>query len=165
MASPRVKRQLPRPVEQIRILTWFQFHLSVVFLIVAIVAAAILSGQGGRPFLMYDDSARRGLAAVEPLMLALAGSAVLLATAAFLLRRGWAVALPLVFLAEVAVVVDVWLAVRAGLVASTTLGALTILFAIVLGLVSALLVILGGWIVARFFSGEVRTFLLRSPGT
>jgi len=46
MASPRVRRQLPRRVQQIRILTWFQFHLSVLILVVAIAAGAILSGSG-----------------------------------------------------------------------------------------------------------------------
>lgn len=47
MASRSAKGQLPSPVDQMRFLTWIQFHLSVVAMIAATGAGAILSGQGG----------------------------------------------------------------------------------------------------------------------
>ena len=162
MASPQVKTRRPGAVEQIRILTWFQFHLTVITLIVTIVAGAILSGQGDWAYLMYRDDARRGTDAMLMVMLALLGTLVLLAVTAFGLRRDWAVSLPLVILAEAAVVVDVVLAMWAGLQTRNVLGALTMLFAAALGLLALLLLGLGGWIVARLFRGEVWSYLFRS---
>ncbi len=160
MASPGVKRQLPRQLEQIRILTWFQFHLSVLSMLVALAAGVLQSGQADRAFLMTDQSARRGAAAMLLLLLVLGGTAVFLGVAAATASRGWAIAFPLVILAELAVLVDVWLTVRAWL-ASEVLGALTVLFGVLFGVVCVLLIALGGWIAARLLHREVLTFLLR----
>jgi hypothetical protein len=144
-ASRRVRPQLPRLVDQMRILTWFQFYLTLVALVVAIILGAVLSH---RPYLGTDDPFEQQLDRVQELMLVLTGTAILLAVTAALVRRGFAVAFPMVILAEMAVLVEVWLAARAG---------------IVLGVVVALLVILGGWILVDLFRREVRTFLLHSP--
>jgi hypothetical protein len=159
MTSPQVTTVTtpPRPVaiEQIRILTWFQFHLTVVTLIVVTIAGAVLSGQGDWAFLMYRDDARRGTDTMLMVMLVLAGTAFLLGFAAFALRRAWAVSLPLVALAEVAVVAGASLTTWAGLESRSVLGVLTMLIAAALGLLSVLLLGLGGWIVARLSRGEV----------
>jgi hypothetical protein len=145
--SRRIRPQLPRLVDQMRILTWFQFHLTLVTLVVAIVLGAVLSGHD-LSYTSVDDPVARQLGRVEVLILVLAGTAILLAVAAALVRRGFMVAFPLVILAEVAVLVDVGLAVRTG---------------VILGLVAVLLLILGGWILADLFRREVRTFLIHSP--
>jgi len=161
MASPQVKTWRPGAVEQIRILTWFQVHLTVITLIVVIGEGAILSGQGDWAYLMYRDDARRGTGTMLTVMLMLASTMVLLALTAFALRRDWAVALPLAILAEVGVVVSVCLAMWASFESRGVLGALTWLFAAGLGLLSLFLVSLSGWIVTLLFRAEVRRFLLR----
>jgi hypothetical protein len=145
--SRRLRQQLPRLVEQMRILTWFQFHLTLVTLLVAIVIAATLSSRRLANFGVGGDPIEQQLERVEVLCLALTGTAILLAVTAALVRRGFAVAFPLVLLAEVAVLVDVALAAGAG---------------IVLRVVVVLLVILGVWILVDLFRREVWTFLLRS---
>jgi hypothetical protein len=165
MASPQVKTRVrpPRPaaVEQIRILTWFQLHLTVITLVVTVIEGAILSGQGDWAFLMYRDDARRGTDIMLMVMALLAGTAILLALTAFALRRGWVIGLPSLILAEIAVAVGVGLAMWAVFESREVLGALTVLFAGLLGLLSLGLLAFGGWIVSRLFRTDVWRFLMR----
>jgi hypothetical protein len=136
---------LPAQVEQTRILTWFQFHLTLVTLLVAIVVGVILSGRK-LSYLGADDAAAQQLDRVMTLMLVLAGTAVLLAVAAATMRRGWTVSFPVLILAEIAVLASNVLAARAGAF---------------LGLIAVLLLALGGWIVANMFRAGARAFMMR----
>ncbi|MCW3845431.1 hypothetical protein ONA70_35750 [Micromonospora yasonensis] len=134
-----------------RILIWLQFHLTSVNLVVAVVAGAILSGStSGRSYASASGASGDQLGRLEMLMPARKGTAVLLGLTAALVRRGFLVAFPLVLAAEAVVLVDLGLAARAG---------------IVVGIVAALLVVLGGWILADLFRREVRAFLLRSSAS
>lgn len=141
----RARPQLPTRVDQMRILTWFQCHLTLVTLVVSIIVAAILSTHD-LSSVGADDPIERQLDHTAVLILALPATAILLAVTAALVRRGFAIAFPLVILCELAVLVDVGLAFRTG---------------IVLSVVTLLLVVLGGWILSNLFRREVRAFLLR----
>ncbi|WP_203921979.1 hypothetical protein [Rugosimonospora africana] len=147
--SSRTRPELPRRVDQMRILTWFQCHLTLVTLVVSVIVGAIVSGRE-LSSTGADDPVERQLGHIEVLILALPATAILLAITAALVRRGFAVAFPLVILCELAVLVDVGLALRAG---------------VVLSIVTLLLVILGAWIVSNLVRREVWAFLLRSSRT
>ncbi len=103
----KVRPQLPRFVDQMRILLWFQF--------------------------------------LFVLLLLRLGTTLIQALSAGLVRRGWAIVAPLILLSQVAVVVDLFWSLWIG-----TFGAFG----------ATLLVLLGGWILADLFRGEVRRYLL-----
>jgi hypothetical protein len=145
-SAGRVRLQLPPLVDRVRILTWFQFYLTLVILAVALVVGGIASGST-RSVVRTDEASRQYLGRVEVLMLVLAATAVLLAISAAVLRRGFAVAYPLTVVAELAVLLAFVLAVRAG---------------VVLIVVTVLPILLTVWIAADVSRRDVRAFMLGS---
>ncbi len=93
-----------------RIMTWFQFPMTLLIPLVAILVGAIANAHRDAPPAADDTVVR----VVMP-WLALVATAILLGTAAALVRRGFAVAFPLVLLAEAGVAVDIVPAVRTGI--------------------------------------------------
>jgi hypothetical protein len=143
--SRLTRAEPPRLVEQTRILSWLQFYVTLMILLVQIV----LVGTLPRPNVFGDvyDRYEQHINTLQTLILTLLATALLLGTAAALLRRGYILALPLVILAEAAVAVDIWLAARVGILSAALV---------------VLLAILGCWILVNLFRSEVLRFLLRA---
>lgn len=142
--SRRVRPELPRLVEQTRILTWFQFYVALLILLVQL----IVLGTTPEPNGLGDayDQYQQLTDMLAMLMLTLVATSVLLGTAAAFLRRGFAIALLLAILAEATVAVDIWFAARVGVLSTALV---------------VLLAILGCWITINLFRGEVLRFVLR----
>ncbi len=83
-------RQLPRLVDQLRILLWFQMHLSLIGLIVVFVWAYFVDKQRQ---ITFDSALRAQVSRTENRLFLTMGAlilvAVLLAICAKLLWRGW----------------------------------------------------------------------------
>jgi hypothetical protein len=137
---PKPKPTLPRLVEQLRILLWFQMHLTLIGLLIVLAAVGFVASVR---HVQLDSGV------VEQLllsMLLLVGTAVFLAICAALVRRRWVLVYPLIVLVEVAVIVNIVRAVASGLVG------------FLLVLVYAALT---GWVIADLSRREVRVYLLR----
>src|SRR5690349_21574948 len=137
----KVRPQLPRFVDQMRILLWFQFFLTLVLFLAVLIGIGTISDA-------YDDSFEANQQLQDHLfvlLLLLLGTTLIQALSAGLVRRGWAIVAPLILLSQVAVVVDLFWSLWIG-----TFGAFG----------ATLLVLLGGWILADLFRGEVRRYLL-----
>ncbi len=134
----------PRLVDQTRILLWFQFHLTLVSLLVTMFLAVLVEkhthGYDADPVL------EQRLTRLELLLLLLAATALVLAVAAATVRRGWWIGWPLAVLAEVAVLVDAALSWRAG---------------VIVGLILALLLLLAVWTSVNLCRPELLRQLLR----
>src|SRR5690348_6533203 len=88
--SGRSRPSLPRLVDQMRLLLWFQFFLTLVLFLAVLIATASIND-------VYGDVANTRLEdRLWTLMLMLLGTTVIQALAAGLLRHGWAVLAPLV---------------------------------------------------------------------
>jgi O-antigen/teichoic acid export membrane protein len=139
MATKRPRPELPRLVEQLRILLWFQMHLTVLALTILMCLVGYFSDI--RDYIPDEVVMLRITAAVGLLVVI----AALLATCAGLLRRWrWAAIYVLIVLTEVMAVVAVGLALATGFV------------------ISALLlpyVALVSWIVVNLARREVRAYL------
>lgn len=139
MATKRPRPELPRLVEQLRILLWFQMHLTVLALTILMCLVGYFSDI--RDYIPDEVVMLRITAAVGLLVVI----AALLATCAGLLRRWrWAAIYVLIVLTEVMTVVAVGLALATGFV------------------ISALLlpyVALVSWIVVNLARREVRAYL------
>jgi hypothetical protein len=135
------KPELPRLVEQLRILLWFQLHLTLLGLLVLLIwlgthrRAGLYHGADRE----FDDQLARGL-------LLLAGIAVVLPVCVKLLRPGWFWAYLFILAVEAAVIVVIVGAVTSGLAGTL----LALLYAAVTG-----------WILVDLFRREVRAYLLR----
>jgi hypothetical protein len=141
-------RELPRLVDQVRALLWFQMALSLIGLLVTIVIGGIVSRQD---LIVLDTAAANRLDALERrlflIMAALIVIAVIVAVSAKLLWRGWKWVYVLTVLAEALAVAVVLAAVVSGLAG---------------GLIVLLYAALTGWILVDLFRGEVlRYFWLR----
>lgn len=136
--SGRSRPSLPRLVDQMRVLLWFQFFLTLVLFLAVLIGTASIND-------VYGDSGSTRLEDhLWTLMLMLLGTTVIQALAAGLLRHGWAVLAPLVLVSQLAVLADLGWCLYIG-----TFGAFG----------ACLLVLLGGWILADLFRGEVRRYL------
>jgi len=141
-ARKRVKPELPRLVEQLRVLLWMQMHASLLGVLVLIILAAVAANrQFAHPGAATDFADRVLLAAA-----ALSGVAAVLAICAKLLWRGWPWLFVLILATEAAVVVIIVRAVTSGLL---------------FGLAAVLYAGLTAWILADLFRPEVLTYLLR----
>jgi hypothetical protein len=140
-------RDLPRLVDQLRALLWFQVFLSLIGLIVTIIIGSIVSKQD---LLVLDRAAANRRDALERqlflTMAALIVIAVLVAVCAKLLWRGWKWVYLLAVLAQAIAVTVVVAAVTSGLVGSL----LVLLYAA-----------LTGWILVDLFRAEVLAYVWR----
>ena len=140
-------RDLPRLVDQLRALLWFQVFLSLIGLIVTIIIGSIVSKQD---LLLLDRAAANRRDALERqlflTMAALIVIAVLVAVCAKLLWRGWKWVYLLAVLAQAIAVTVVVAAVTSGLVGSL----LVLLYAA-----------LTGWILVDLFRAEVLAYVWR----
>ncbi len=136
--KPRPER--PRLVEQLRILLWFQMHLTLLGLLVVLIVAGTFSNI--RLAHHFVDQLLR-------MALLLVGIAVALPLCARLLRRGWFWAYPVILAIEAAVIFVIVQAVAFGLVGTL----LVLLYAA-----------LTGWILADLCRREVRAYLFRLRG-
>ncbi len=133
------KPELPRLVEQVRLLLWLQMY----FTLLALLAVLIVFGTMGSAMDTTDQD-RFGLSIVTMIPLA-----ILLAMLGRLVRRRWAWVYLVVVVAELAAIALVVGAVLSGLA-----------FTIV-GVIYAALTL---WIVADLFRGQVlRYFFTRAP--
>jgi hypothetical protein len=139
VSNPSLAEQLPPRVNVVRLLTWAQFYLTLLNLLVVLVAIGIVYSQ-------HAASSRSDKAVA---LVALAATAIVLAITAGLMRRRWRVVPPLLILGQLAVVTDVYLGLRAGLV----VGSFTVLTVIAAGLIVTQLFRPGVW---RYFYGRLR---------
>ena len=157
MAHPSAPRQrwepLPRLVDQLRILLWFQFYLTLINTLAVFGYMAIVDGHRRDS---YDDliawelftQREEQVVAVALIML---GSAIVLAICARLARHRSVVLYPFVIVAELGVLYGLIRAIQAEVYA---------------GIGVALVVLLGGWILTDLFRGEVGAFLRgQRPGS
>jgi hypothetical protein len=152
---PAHEPELPRLVDQVRILLWFQMYLSLIGVVAVLIWAAIVEK---RRLVIFEDAGYSGVTypAYSRLtdlrdqllfaMAALVVVAVVLAVCAKLLRRGWKWVY-LLILATQAVVVAI---IVRGVTSGWTGGLLVLLYAA-----------LTGWILADLFRGEVLAFVWR----
>lgn len=151
MSPSHPRPELPRLVEQLRILLWLQLHLTVLGFLAAFLLVGYVSNysRGGGTLPRQTEDwlwLTLGLQVV---------AVVLLAVSAGLLRRGALVAHPLALVAEAVVLV---ILVRSfaqaflGLVTQT--GLFTFLY-------MPIYAALTGWVVVDLFRGEVLRFLWR----
>jgi hypothetical protein len=137
---------LPRLVDQVRILMWFQMHLSLIGVLVVILAAVwVDKTDQGFNYQVIDEASRIEQRLFQAMVL-LVGIAVVLAICAKLLWRGWKWVYLLALVAQ------------AGAVAVVIEGFLV-------GVGGALLVLLyaglTGWILVDLFRGEVLRYVWR----
>jgi hypothetical protein len=131
----RAARLLPRLVDQLRILLWFQMYLTLIGVLAVTLDLGIF---GSALTASYDNSWADSLFAT---MLALILVAILLAISAKLTRRGWMWVYALIVLTELAVVAVIMFAARIGVGA--------VLFGVLYGGLT-------GWVIADLCRGEVR---------
>jgi cell division protein FtsW (lipid II flippase) len=140
-------RELPRFVDQLRALLWFQMFLSLIGLIVVIIIASIISKQD---LLVLDTAAANRRDALERqlflTMAALIVIAVFVWISAKLLWRGWKWVYLLALLAQ-------------ALAVTVTVGAVT--SGLAGGLIVLLYAALTGWILVDLFRGEVLAYVWR----
>ncbi|GAA0903634.1 hypothetical protein GCM10009557_79400 [Virgisporangium ochraceum] len=141
--SPRP--ELPRVVDQLRILLWLQTHLTLVGLLVVVVVVGYLTNERG---LHLSEEQNTGFFTALGL---LAGTAAVLALCATLMRRRWWWVYVLIAAVEVTAVVAVGYGLTRGHLVTS------------LGLV--LYVALVAWVVVDLVHPEVRTFMLSRAGT
>jgi hypothetical protein len=132
--------ELPRLVDQLRLLLWFQLHLTLLGLLVVLLVGGIFS----KNYLARDfvDQMLR-------MALLLVGIAAALSLCTRILRRGWFWAYPVILAVEAAVIFVVVRAVAFG-VAGTLL---VLLYAA-----------LAGWILVDLTRREVRAHLFGLRG-
>ncbi len=144
--SGKAKLRLPRLVDQLRILLWFQFYLTLILMLAVTIVLGLTNEHDiGDPYTGYD-AVEQQESRLFVLLLLLLGTSILLALSAGLLRFGWVLHFPLIVLAELAVV--------------TALG-WTLVVGTVFGIGTALLLLFGGWVLVDLFRAEVRAYLLR----
>lgn len=140
------RRPLPRLVDQMRILLWFQFFVTLVTFLGVLIGTMLITNT------QLDATSDEYASTVHlehqlaVLLLAMAGTLILQALSAGLLRFGWVVHFPLIVLAQLAVLAELGYTLWLG-----NFGALG----------AALLVLLGIWIMANLIRGEVRRYLTR----
>jgi hypothetical protein len=148
----RERPPLPRLVEQMRVLLWLQFFVTLLNTLPLFLFEWILQGREDDAFRAggFDNPAywfwsdRADL--VGRLALAVLGTAVLLAICAGLTRQGWIVLYPLIIVAEAAVVASlVWL----------------VLDSVYVGMGVTLALAFGGWALTDLFRGQTRRFIFR----
>jgi hypothetical protein len=146
----KVRPALPRLVDQMRLLLWFQFYLTLLSAMPLFIYGWILQGQ--QDDLFGDEVAWEimGNRASQVLILGMAtvGSGVLAAICAGLVRRRRIAALlyPLILVAEALIVF---------VLAKDVLDGVYLGFGVLLSLV------LGGWILADLFRGETLSYAFR----
>ena len=140
-------RELPRLVDQVRALLWFQMFLSLIGLLVTIIIGVIVAKQD---LLVLDTAAANRRDALErQLLLTMAALIVIpvfVAVCAKLLWRGWKWVYLLAVLAQAIAVAVIVGAVSSGLAG----GLLVLLYAA-----------LTGWILVDLFRGEVLNYVWR----
>jgi hypothetical protein len=103
--KPLVSDTLPARINLIRLLTWLQMYLTLINFLIVLVPLGIASNlRGSTP----DDE-------FFVLLLALAGTAIVVGIGAALVKRGWAAVHPLLFIGQFAILVDVVLTLHTGL--------------------------------------------------
>lgn len=144
----RARPALPRLVDQLRLLLWFQFYVTLLTLVPIMIVAGLTANASASTLLTTDSVDQRIVERLSLALVVLAGVAILLAICAGTVRRGWIVLYPLILLTEVAVG-----------------GMLVLLLAegIYSGLYLLLTVAFGVWAVIDLCRGEVRGYLLRRP--
>lgn len=131
--------ELPRLVEQTRILLWIQMFLLLVGLLIVTVlipywARVLGEAHNAEFFIVYFT---------------LMGTAIVLALSAKMFRHGWALGWVLAVVAELALV---------------SIIVESILFGLFLGLAVILLIAVGAWIATNLFRVEVLQFFFRRRG-
>lgn len=150
------KPDLPRLVEQVRILLWMQMHLTLIALLGLLLYLGIASA------VLDEDEVDQGMVT----MLALVATAVALAVCAKLVRRRWPWVWFLILATEAAVVVIVVRAVTGGvtgLLAHRDVGTSIVDF-LVTDLLALLYVTFTAWIIVDMFRREMRAYLFRLDG-
>jgi hypothetical protein len=146
----RIRPTLPRLVDQMRILLWFQFYLLLLSAIPSFIYGAIMQGQQEQYYgdiMGWEIFENRATAAITA-GFATVGVGVLSAICAGLVRRRKVavVLYPLVLATEALVIVVLARDVRDGLYA---------------GLGAVLSLALGGWILVDLFRGETLAYVFR----
>jgi cell division protein FtsW (lipid II flippase) len=135
--------ELPPLVEQLRVLLWFQTHLTLLGLLIVISFVGYVTNVR---HVRIDDEVGNQILVMMGLLVAIA---VVLAVCARLVRNRWFWVYPLILVAEAGVVVVIVRAVASGLAG----GLLVLLYAA-----------LTGWILADLARHEVRAHLFRLRG-
>jgi hypothetical protein len=151
--ATRRRPELPRLVEQVRVLLWFQMHLTLLALLVTLLVFGITHSA-----LEVDQSD-----AVVQTLLGLTVLAIALGVSSRLVRHRWPPVLLLVVLTEAGVV---WFIVRAvaGGVVRVLLhrsAAEPLADMISSNLLALLYVVFTGWTIVNLFRREVWGYLLR----